>query len=142
MGCYNWGMDVFITPEAGREIEALKALRPKPGTWGAIVGHRRGSRIIVEKITLGGSPGTVPDDRLLAGLEKIWPGRVVGIVAVRPGAALRKALLGPAWYGKLVLRWSGSVGAPVLSPSVVEFERRFFLAPVPFAPAAKEKAHE
>ncbi len=116
MRCYNWGMDVFITPEAGREIEALKALRPRPGTWGAIVGHRRGSRFIVEKITLGGSPGTVPDDRLLAGLEKIWPGRVVGIVAVRPGAAFRKALLGPAWYGKLVLRWSGSVGAPVLQP--------------------------
>jgi hypothetical protein len=135
-------MDVFITPEAGREIEALKALRPRPGTWGAIVGHRRGSRIIVEKITLGGSPGTVPDDRLLDGLEKIWPGRVVGIVAVRPGAAFRKVLLGPAWYGKLVLRWSGSARAPILSPSVVEFERRFFLAPVPFAPAAKEKAHE
>jgi hypothetical protein len=135
-------MDVFITPEAGREIEALKALRPRPGTWGAIVGHRRGSRIIVEKITLGGSPGTVPDDRLLDGLEKIWPGRVVGIVAVRPGAAFRKVLLGPAWYGKLVLRWSGPARAPILSPSVVEFERRFFLAPVPFAPAAKEKAHE
>jgi len=142
LGCYNWGMDVLITPEAGQEIEALKAFRPRPGAWGAIVGHRRGPRFIIEKFTLAGSPGTVPDDRLLAGLEKIWPGRVVGIVAVRPGAAFRKALLGPAWYGKLVLRWAGSVKAPVLSPSVVEFGRKFFLAPIPFAPAAKEKAHE
>ena len=135
-------MDVLITPEAGREIEALKALRPRPGTWGAIVGHKRGSRFIVEKVVPAGSPGTAPDERLLAGLERIWPGRVIGIVAVRPDAAFKKAVLGPAWYGKLVLRWTGSVEAPVLSPSVVEFERKFFLAPIPFAPAAKEKAHE
>ena len=142
LGCYNWGMDVLITPEAGREIEALTAFRPKAGAWGAIIGHKRGSRFIVEKILAAGDRGAVPDDRLLAGLEKIWPGRVIGIVAVRPGAVFRKALLGPAWYGKLVLRSSGSVGAPVLSPSVVEFERRFFLAPVPIAPTAKEEAHE
>jgi len=135
-------MDVLITPEARREIEALKAFRPKPGTWGAIIGHKRGPRIIVEKILAAGDPGTVPDDRLLAGLEKIWPGRVVGIVAVRPGVVFRKALLGPAWYGKLVLRWAGPAKAPVLSPSVIEFKRDFFFDPVPFAPAAKEEAHE
>jgi hypothetical protein len=142
MGCYNWGMDVFITPEAGREIEALKALRPKPGTWGAIVGHRRGTRFIVEKILAGGDPGAAPDDRLLDGLEKIWPGRVVGIVAVRPGAALRKALLGPAWYGKLVLAITGTAKKPALRPAAVEFEKRFFLSPVPLAPAGKVEAHE
>ena len=51
-------------------------------------------------------------------------------------------MLGPAWYGKLVLRWTGPVKAPVLRPSVVEFKRQFFLAPVPFAPAVKENAHE
>ena len=132
-------MDVLITPEAGREIEALKAFRPKPGTWGAIIGHKRGPRFIVEKVMLAGGPGTVPDERLAAGLDEVWPGRTVGLLVVRPGADFRKAVLGPAWYGKLVLRWAGPRKAPVLQPSVVEFERRFFLDPVPFAPAAKEK---
>jgi hypothetical protein len=63
-------------------------------------------------------------------------------LAVRPGAALKKALLGPAWYGKLVLVAAGSFKAPALRPYVVEFDRRFFLDAVPFAPLVKEEVHE
>jgi hypothetical protein len=130
-------VDVLIIPEARREIEALAAFRPKPGTWGALIGHRRGPRFIVEKVLSGGAPGRAPDERLLAGLDGIWPGRVIGIVVVRPGPAFRKALLGPAWFGKLVLRLAGPAAAPVLHPFTVEFRRSFHLAPVPLAPAAK-----
>ena len=135
-------MDVLITAEARREIEALYVFGPKPGTWGALVGHRRGPRFIVEKAVAAGGPGTAPDARLLAGLDGIWPGRTLGLFAFRPGAAFRKAVLGPAWYGKLVLSMTGSAKAPDLRPFAVEFERRFLLVPVPFAPAAKEKARE
>jgi hypothetical protein len=49
---------------------------------------------------------------------------------------------GPAWYGKLVLELTGSVDVLVARPSVVEFERKFFLAPIELAPAVKEKALE
>jgi len=128
----------LITQEARREVEALQAFRPAPGAWGVIVGHKRGPRFIVEKIVAAGSPKSAPDERLLARLDKIWPGRVIGLAAVRPEAAFKKALLGPAWFGKLVLQSSGPVKAPVLRSWVVEFERRFFLAPIPFAPDAKE----
>lgn len=131
-------MDVLIIPEARGEIEALMALRPRPGTWGVIVGHKLGSRFVVEKIGAGGSPGTVPDERTLAELERIWPGRIVGIAAVRPGGAFNKALLGPAWYAKLILRLSGTARTPVLRSHMVEFKRRFILEPVPLAPAVKE----
>jgi hypothetical protein len=139
---YNWLMDVLIIPEARREIEALRAFRPRPGTWGVVVGHRRGPRFIVEKVAAAGNPGTVPDGRLLAGVEKIWPGRLIGIAVVRPGAAFKRALLGPAWYGKLVLQLAGPANAPTLRPYMVEFKRSFFFDPVPLAPAAKEEAHE
>jgi hypothetical protein len=135
---YNRGVDVLIIPEARREIDTLIALRPRPGTWGVVVGHKRGSRFIVEKIVSGGSPGTVPDDRTLAELERIWPGRFVGIAAVRPGGTFKKALLGPAWYAKLVLQLSGTARTPVLRSHTVEFKRKFVLEPVPFAPAVKE----
>lgn len=135
-------MDVLIIPEAQREIDALLAFKPRPGTWGVIVGHRRGSRVIVEKVVAAGNPGTVPAERTLAELEKTWPGRIVGIAAVRPGAAFKKALLGPAWYAKIVLQLTGRVKAPVLRSHVVEFERKFFLDQVPFAFAGEERSRE
>ncbi len=135
-------MDVLITPEARRELEALKALRPKAGTWGALAGHRRGPRYIVEKVVAAGSPVTVPDAKTLEGLDAVWPGRTIGLVAVRPAAAFKKAVLGPAWYGKLVLEISGPAARPALRPSVVEFGRKFFLSPIPLAPAGKGRPRE
>jgi hypothetical protein len=135
-------VDVLLTPEARREVEALRAFRPRPGTWGVLVGHRRGSRFIVEKVLAACDPGTVPGEELLERLDTVWPGRTVGLVAVRPGAAFKKAARGPAWYGKLVLEVAGTARTPVLRPFVVEFERRFFLDPIPLAPAVKEKARE
>jgi len=132
-------VDVLITPEARQELEALRALRPKPGTWGALIGHRRGPRFIVEKIVAAGSPGTAPDAATLEGLDAVWPGRTVGLVAIRPGAAFKKAVLGPAWYGKVLLEVAGMSGPSKLRASVVEFERRFDLSPLPIAAASKGK---
>jgi hypothetical protein len=134
-------VDVLITPAARLEIGALHALRPAPSAWGVLLGHTRGFRFIVEQVFPAGT-GRPPDERSLAGLEAVWPGRVIGLLAVRPGTALKKALLGPAWYGKLVLVASGPVKTPVLRPYVVEFGRRFFLDAVPFAPPVKEEVHE
>lgn len=135
-------MDVFITPEARREVEAVRILRPGPSTWGFLVGHKRGFRFIVEKIFPAGSGRTLPDERLLAGLDGIWPGGVIGLFAVRPGAAFKKAVLGPLWYGKLILDLGLTARKPSIRPSVVEFKTKFFLAAIPLAPAVKAKAHE
>jgi hypothetical protein len=136
-------MDALLTPEARREIEALRAVRPRTGTWGVLVGHKRGFRFIVEKVFMAGGPDSVPDERLLAGLDGVWPGRTIGLIAVRPSAAFMKAVRGPAWFGKLFLRISGPGKAPVVRPSIVDFERAFFLAPVRFAPERKkERSHE
>lgn len=132
----------MITPAARLEIEALKVLRPEPLTWALLIGHKRGFRFVVEHIFPAGTARRPPDERVHAGLETIWPGRVIGLLAVRPGAELKKTILGPAWYGKLVLLATGPVRAPVLRSFAVEFERKFFLDPVPFAPAAMEETRE
>jgi hypothetical protein len=132
-------MDVLITPEAMREIEALRAIRPAPSTWGILIGHRRGFRFIVEKVFPAGSGRTLPSERLVAELDRIWPGRIIGLFAVRPGAAFKKAVLGPAWYGKLVIHLSLSAGTAAVRPFVVEFGRKFSLVRIPLAAAVKAK---
>jgi hypothetical protein len=135
-------VDALILPEARLEIEALRALRPKPSTWAVLIGHKRGHRAIVERVFPAGNGGHPPDERTLSALESIWPGRVVGLLAVRPGAAFKKAVLGPAWYGQLLLFAGGPAKSPVLRPFTVEFGRRFTLAPIPFAPPVKEEIRE
>ena len=135
-------MDVLITSEARREIEALRVARPAVSTWGFLVGHKRGFRFIVEKVFPAGSGRTLPSERLLAGLDGIWPGGVIGLFAVRLSAPVKKAVLGPMFYGKLVLDLGSTVRKPSIRPSIVEFKRKFFLSPVPLVPAVKAKAHE
>ncbi len=135
-------MDVFITPEAEREVEALRVVRPAASTWGFLIGHKRGFRFIVEKIFPAGGRSGVPDERLLAGLDGIWPGGIIGLFAVRPGPAFKKAVLGPAWYGKLVLDLGMNARKPSIRPFVVEFGRKFSLVRIPLAPAVKAKNHE
>jgi len=135
-------VDVFITPEARREIEALRVARPAASTWGFLVGHKRGFRFIVEKVFPAGSGRTLPDERVLAGLDGIWPGGIIGLFAFSLSAPVKKAVLGPMFYGKLVLDLGSTARKPSIRPSIVEFERNFFLAPVALAPAVKVKAHE
>jgi hypothetical protein len=135
-------VDVFITPEARRELEALRVVRPAASTWGFLVGHKRGFRFIVEKVFPAGNGRALPSERLLAGLDRIWPGGVIGLFAFRPGAAFKKAILGPAWYGKLMIQLSASADVFAMRPSVIEFKTKFFIAPVALAPAVKAKAHE
>jgi hypothetical protein len=135
-------VDVLIVPEARREIDGLRALRPAAGTWGVLVGHRRGPRYFVEKVVAAAPPLRLPDERLLEELDRVWPGAVIGLAVVGPGAAFRKAVLAPAWYGKIVLRLAGPARKPALAAQVVAFERRFRLEPVPFAADSKEEGHE
>jgi hypothetical protein len=139
---YNRGMDVLVIPEARREIEGLKVLGPAAGTWGVLVGHRRGPRYLVEKVVAAAPPQRLPDASLLEALDRIWPGVVIGVVVVRPRAAFRKALLAPAWCGKLVLQLGGPARKPVLKAVQVTFARRFRLEPVPFAAGPEEEGHE
>ena len=152
-------MDVLIVPEARREIEALQALRPAAGTWGVLVGHRRGPRYFVEKVVTAGPPERLPDERVLEEFDRIWPGGIIGLAVIKPGAAFKRAVLAPAWYGKIVLQSTGPErwgrvylsqhrgsrkieASPFFRAALVSFERRFFLDPVPFAEAAKEEARE
>jgi hypothetical protein len=123
-------MDAFITREAAADIDALGILRTGPGAWGFLVGHKRGRRVFVERLFPAGSGAVPPPAERLDELDRRLAGRIVGLFAVRPGAAWKKAVLEPHFYGRLFLDLRLSKKGPCARPYVVEFDRRFFLAPV------------
>jgi hypothetical protein len=135
-------MDVFITREASDNLKALKVLRPGPSAWGFLIGHKRGCRFFVEQVFPAGAGAGLPPPGGLDELDRLLGRRVIGLFAVRPAAALKKSLLGPYFYGRLFLDVRLSKRELGLRPFVVEFDRVFFLAPVPLKTGPKGEDHE
>lgn len=131
---YNRAVDALLTREAQAEIEAVRAARWAPSTWGVALGHRRGPCVVVEKVFPVGCPPSRPSATLYEKLDRIWPGRIVGLFAVRPNRAFRQAVLGPLWYGKLVLDLGAAPRRDEVRAFVVELGRKFFLEPVQLTP--------
>ena len=131
----------MITREAAAGIDALRILRPEPSTWGLLIGHRRGPRIFVERIFPAAAGAVFPPHSGLDELDRLFGRKVVGFFAVRPGAALMKSLLGPYLYGRVLLDVRFSREKAVLKPFLVEFDRAFFLAPVPLEAGPKGVVH-
>jgi hypothetical protein len=130
-------VDVFITRDASLDIKALSVLRPGPPAWGFLVGHKRGHRVFVERLFPACSAALPPPAERLDELDRLLGRRVVGLFAVRPGAGLKKSLLGPYFYGRVFLDVRFPKSGPVVRPFVVEFDRAFFLAPVGLLPGPK-----
>jgi hypothetical protein len=135
-------VDVLITREASAGLDALRVLRPAPSAWGLLIGHRRGPRFFVERIFPAAAGAVLPPPGGLDELDRLFGRKVIGLFAVRPGATLRKSLLGPYFYGRVFLDVRFSQGKTALKPFLVEFNRVFFLAPVPLAAGPKEDVHE
>ncbi|MGZ4886967.1 MAG: hypothetical protein ACXVJK_04425 [Candidatus Aminicenantales bacterium] len=135
-------MDVFVTREASVELDALRILRPAPSAWGLLIGHRRGPRFFVEKIFPAADGAVLPPHGGLDELDRRFGRKVVGVFAVRPGAALIKSLLGPYLYGRVLINVRFSRGKTLLKPFLVEFDRTFFLAPVPLEAGPKGVFYE
>lgn len=132
-------MDVLVTREARLEIEALGIIRPSTPAWGFLIGHERGRRVFIEKAlaAAGAEPDTAA--RRFREVERLWPGKVVGLYAIRPPAELKRAVLGPFFYQKLFVELRFPRGRPEVRPFVVEHEGRFRLVPLPLAAPAKGK---
>jgi hypothetical protein len=135
-------VDVLITREASVDLDALKILRPAPSAWGLLIGHRRGPRIFVERLFPAAAGAVLPPHGGLDELDRLFGRKVVGIFAVRPGAALMKSLLGPYLYGRVLLNVRFSRDMTFLKPFLVEFDRAFILAPVRLEAGPKGVIHE
>lgn len=132
----------MITREAAAGLDALRVLRPGPSAWGLLVGHRRGPRVFVERIFPAPAGAALPPHSGLDELDRLFGRKVVGVFAVRPGAALMKSLLGPYLYQRVLLDVRFSRDETVMKPFLVEFDRAFYLAPVALEAGPKGVAHE
>ena len=145
-------MDVVIVPEAWLDLRAVCALGPGPGTWGILLGRKTGFRFYVEK-AFPASGSAVPSGEAVDALDPVWEGRVIGLFAVRPGRDVRRAVLGPRFYGKLFLDLRPLRKGPEVRAFMIQYDRdivlgcrqarqRFFLSPLPPGPGAKGGTRE
>ena len=123
-------VDALLTAEAAADLEVLNRLRPAPNAWGFLIGHARGPRVFVERLFPAGAGTVLPSPAELDAIDRGLGRRMVGLFAVRPTAAFRKAAAGPYFCGRLLLDIRPSRKAPVLKPFVVEFDGKFLLAPI------------
>jgi len=130
-------VDAVITAEAAADLDVLNRLRPSPRAWGFLIGHRRGPRVFVERLFPAGAGAVLPSPGELDRIDRRFGRTIVGLFAVRPSAAFRKAAAGPYFYGRLVLDVRPSKNRPALRLSVVEFDRKFVLAPAVLRPGRR-----
>jgi hypothetical protein len=122
-------VDAFITREAAADLDVLNRLRPFPTAWGFLLGHRRGPRVFVERLFPAGAGAALPPPGELDEIDRGFGRRIVGLFAVRPSPAFRRSVAGPYFYGRLVLEVRPAKNGPALKLFVVEFDRKFVLAP-------------
>jgi hypothetical protein len=135
-------VDVLITGEAALGLEALNVLRPGRAAWGVLVGHKRGHRYLIEHVFFAGAGTALPSLRAFDELDRLWDGRIVGLLAIRPDAAFKKLLLGPYFYGRLYLDLRPAKNGPRLRAYAVDFDRVFFLSPVRLERGPEGGGHE
>jgi len=128
---------VFITREALTDVKALAVLCPVPPAWGFLVGHKRGLSVFVERLFPACGGAVPPPAERFDELDRLFGRKVVGLFAVRPGPAFKRSLAGPYFYGRLFLDVRFSKRGPVVRPFVVDFDRKFFLVPVPLETVPK-----
>jgi hypothetical protein len=125
-------MDVFLSPDALGAIEATAETRADGPAAGLLLGHLRGHRYFVEDALPLTNP--LPTEEMFLALNLKFNGRVLGYFSFPPDEALRRTVLNPSCYGKILLSVSASAGSgPRLTAFIVEYDEKFHLMPIDLA---------
>lgn len=124
-------MDVFVSDDARRFLQAEWILHSRGGPDGLLLGHRRGTRYVVESV-LPSMPGFFSSHEALAACRRHLPCRILGFFTFKPESGKIKKILSPSTYGKLYLEVAADDTERLSFTSyVVEFKDGFYLAPIP-----------
>ncbi len=125
-------MDAYLAPEARQALKALGSLSVKPGLSGFLIGHKRGHRFFVEKI-FPLPRGFRPSLAHYHDLNLLLNGKIIGFFAFPADAGFKRRLLQPFACGKLFLEVrSGKRGTLHFKSLVIEYDDRFYAAPIKF----------
>lgn len=128
-------VDIFLTPRAELDLALIRMVRPAAGTWGVVFGHDRGGRIYIEGFSTAGRKPPA-DPAAFFATERGRSGySAEGIFVIGRSADWKKAVLGPAFCGRLFVEIgpAGGSGAAGLKFFRVAYNGAFRLEPVPAA---------
>lgn len=132
-------MDVYLSDEARRHLSAQALEKPRGGTGGLLLGHRRGPRFFVERIYPCPLQPFLNVEKYRA-LSRIFDDKIIGFYSSGRRAEKRQREFPPFAVNKLYLEFDPHpTKGLTLRPAVVEYTGSFHLVPVALAPSPKER---
>jgi hypothetical protein len=95
-------VDVFLSAEAERTLQALSVLSPAKSASGLLLGHKRAGRFFVEA-AFPAPAGFRPSPDNFPVLNETFPGRIVGFFLLGGGPADKRAFLQPIACGRCLV---------------------------------------
>lgn len=124
-------MDVFLTADASRTLEAVRRLAPQKGSRGFLLGHRRGDRVYIESVFPSPSPAW-PSLKAFYDLDADLGGKIVGFFLVGSSPAARNPLLKPFGTGKVLIESPiGGGRKRAVAGAVIDYRDRFEFRKIP-----------
>jgi hypothetical protein len=123
-------MDAYLSGEAHQSLTALSLMHPSPIPDGFLIGHKRGHRFFVEKIS-SSMKGFFPSLKKYHEMEKLFDGKLIGFYSYTIDEEKTKKILAPFAFGKLFLEINLNPQKKMIIKSfVIDHEKKFVLLPV------------
>lgn len=125
-------MDVYLTQEARKYLEALSLISQKCDGW--LLGHIRGHRYIIEKVFAAPERCSVSLEKLIE-LDKKFEHDLVGFFAFEPDEEQINVIKTPFAVGKVFLDIKcDPAGELIITPFRIEYETDFILTSLQIIP--------
>lgn len=129
-------MDVYLSSDATRSLKGLYLLLSHSN--GFLIGHKRGQRFYVEKISPAGEDISLIAEEY-SELSQIYENKIIGFFSFSSNETKIKKILEPFAYGKLFLEiCSDKENKMRIKPFTVEYKNEFFLSKIKLSKSVKE----
>ena len=123
-------MDAYLSGEAHQSLTVLSLMHPSSIPDGFLIGHKRGHRFFVERIS-SSMKGFFPSLKKYHEMDKLFDGKLIGFYSYTIDEKKIKKILAPFAFVKLFLEISLDPQKKMIIKSfVIDHEKNFVLLPV------------